>query len=123
MEKDSLCVVLKVHTFLARWLSWLERRPVTAEVVGSNPIRVVYPQGYILISEYGILAQLGEHLPYKQRVIGSSPIGSILGWIPEWPKGADCKSVSNAFEGSNPSPPTKPNWLSRCGSIGRAADL
>ena len=27
---------------------------------------------------YGILAQLGEHLPYKQRVIGSSPIGPIL---------------------------------------------
>ena len=25
----------------------------------------------------GILAQLGEHLPYKQRVIGSSPIGPI----------------------------------------------
>ena len=23
----------------------------------------------------GVLAQLGEHLPYKQRVIGSSPIG------------------------------------------------
>ena len=23
---------------------------------------------------HGILAQLGEHLPYKQRVIGSSPI-------------------------------------------------
>ena len=23
---------------------------------------------------YGSLAQLGEHLPYKQRVIGSSPI-------------------------------------------------
>ncbi len=27
---------------------------------------------------YGILAQLGEHLPYKQRVIGSSPIGPML---------------------------------------------
>ena len=27
------------------------------------------------------------------------------GWIPEWPKGADCKSVSDAFEGSNPPPP------------------
>ena len=51
---------------MARWLSWLERRPVTAEVVGSSPIRVV---------TFGILAQLGEHLPYKQRVIGSSPIG------------------------------------------------
>ena len=52
---------------MARWLSWLERRPVTAEVVGSNPIRVV--------CKFGVLAQLGEHLPYKQRVIGSSPIG------------------------------------------------
>ena len=28
-------------------------------------------------SLYGILAQLGEHLPYKQGVIGSSPIGPI----------------------------------------------
>ena len=28
--------------YLAWWLSWLERRPVTAEVVGPNPIRVVY---------------------------------------------------------------------------------
>ena len=27
--------------------------------------------------EYGILAQLGEHLPYKQRVTGSSPVGPI----------------------------------------------
>ena len=26
---------------------------------------------------HGILAQLGEHLPYKQGVIGSSPIGPI----------------------------------------------
>ena len=62
---------------MARWLSWLERRPVTAEVVGSNPIRVA-----VIITEYflttGILAQLGEHLPYKQRVIGSSPIGPIF---------------------------------------------
>ena len=27
--------------------------------------------------ENGILAQLGEHLPYKQRVTGSSPVGPI----------------------------------------------
>jgi hypothetical protein len=33
----------------------------------------------VIITEHnGILAQLGEHLPYKQRVIGSSPIGSIM---------------------------------------------
>ena len=64
---------------MAWWLSWLERRPVTAEVVGSNPIRVVYTFGLYLY--YGILAQLGEHLPYKQRVTGSSPVGPIL---PMW---------------------------------------
>ena len=51
----------------ASWLSWLERRPVTAEVGGSSPPGVVC----------GILAQLGEHLPYKQRVTGSSPVGPI----------------------------------------------
>ena len=27
-------------------------------------------------SVFGIIAQLGEHLPYKQRVTGSSPVGS-----------------------------------------------
>ena len=83
----------------------------------------------------GILAQLGEHLPYKQRVTGSSPVGPIInknadvaqlaeqlicnqqvigsspivgsyGWIPEWPKGADCKSVAERFGGSNPPPST-----------------
>ena len=32
---------------------------------------------YEMKISYGILAQLGEHLPYKQRVIGSSPIGPI----------------------------------------------
>ena len=74
--------------------AWLERLVWDQEVAGSNPIRVVYPQGYILISEYGILAQLGEHLPYKQRVTGSSPVGPIV-----------------------------TNVLCRCGSIGRAADL
>ena len=84
-----------ISSEMAQWLSWLERRPVTAEVESSSLFWVVY----------GVLAQLGEHLPYKQRVIGSSPIGPIqYGWIPEWPKGADCKSVGNAFEGSNPSP-------------------
>ncbi len=32
----------------------------------------------LTIDSHGVLAQLGEHLPYKQRVIGSSPIGSIF---------------------------------------------
>ena len=62
---------------MAWWLSWLERRPVTAEVVGSNPIRVAEAEKFQNNLINGILAQLGEHLPYKQRVIGSSPIGPI----------------------------------------------
>ena len=61
---------------MAQWLSWLERRPVTAEVTGSSPVWVVSLETKKLIV-YGIIAQLGEHLPYKQRVIGSSPIGPI----------------------------------------------
>ena len=73
-----------VFSGMAQWLSWLERRPVTAKVVGSSPIWVV--KG--LFNPCGVLAQLGEHLPYKQRVIGSSPIGPINNFIiivvPQW---------------------------------------
>ena len=52
----------------------MERRPVTAEVESSSLFRVVA----VFSKFYGVLAQLGEHLPYKQRVIGSSPIGPIF---------------------------------------------
>ena len=58
---------------MASWLSWLERRPVTAEVAGSSPAGVVSNESYFS----GIIAQLGEHLPYKQGVTGSSPVGPI----------------------------------------------
>ena len=37
-HEDMVASVMKI---LASWLSWLERRPVTAEVVGSSPIGVV----------------------------------------------------------------------------------
>lgn len=61
--------------------------------MSSNLVRVIA----ILNMVVGGLAQLGEHLPYKQRVIGSSPIGPI--------------TLQNVY------------ILCRCGSIGRAADL
>ena len=38
----------------------------------SHPGRLLFVQYF-----YGIIAQLGEHLPYKQRVTGSSPVGPI----------------------------------------------
>ena len=121
---------------MAQWLSWLERRPVTAKVESSSLFWVVSneltslvnciwiwnlssagrasalqaeghrfePYRFHILKEngeiaqlarahgsypwcrgfespsrylYGILAQLGEHLPYKQRVTGSSPVTSI----------------------------------------------
>ena len=71
---------------MARWLSWLERRPVTAEVEGSNPFRVADATRSI------ILAQLGEHLPYKQRVTGSSPVGPINAGVAELADAQDLKS-------------------------------
>ena len=72
---NSLYAVLKVQYIfnMAQWLSWLERRPVTAEVESSSLFWVVFKEKKIVYS--GILAQLGEHLPYKQRVTGSSPVG------------------------------------------------
>ena len=122
---------------MARWRSWLERRPVTAEVVGSSPIRVVFPYLRDLSSAGRALAlqarghrfepcrshpalsrmagrcgSTAEQLICNQQVAGSNPaIGSSqirkYGGIPEWPKGADCKSVSSAFGGSNPPSPTR----------------
>ena len=86
---------------LARWLSWLERRPVTAEVVGSNPIRVVFnlilyiwdhssagrasalqAEGHRFESyrsHFADVAQLAEQLICNQQVNGSSPfIGFVM---------------------------------------------
>ena len=42
--------------------------------MSSNLVRVIA----ILNMVVGGLAQLGEHLPYKQEVTGSSPVSSIV---------------------------------------------
>jgi hypothetical protein len=80
----------------------------------------------------GWRSSTAEQLICNQQVVGSSPIASSIqtilrltlldetelassietarseglrrsGEVPEWPKGADCKSAGDAFEGSNPS--------------------
>ena len=63
------------------------------------------------------VAQMVEQLTCNQWVGGSNPFaGSIVskrifgacrpllgcGEVPEWSKGADCKSAGSAFGGSNP---------------------
>ena len=52
-----------------------------------------------------------EHLTCNEAVAGSTPAGGSFldieaGEVPEWPKGTDCKSVGEAFGGSNPPLPT-----------------
>ena len=57
---------------------------------------------------------MAEQLICNQQVVGSTPIASSkYGEIPEWPKGADCKSVSWAFGGSNPPLSTKYTWWTK----------
>ena len=53
----------------------------------------------VATDEYGILAQLGEHLPYKQRVIGSSPIGPIYADVAQLAEQLICNQQVN---GSSP---------------------
>ncbi len=71
-------------------------------------------------TRYAGVAQLVEQLICNQQVGGSSPStsstisASEYGRFPEWPKGADCKSVVNDFGGSNPPPPTKRQSIERC---------
>ena len=47
-------------------------------------VQVLLPAPLFRISDvrFGSIAQLGEHLPYKQRVIGSSPIVPTNGESP-----------------------------------------
>ena len=70
--------VLKIHIFKNGPVAQLVRAPPCHG--GGREFESLL--GRLLSKEsdkiYGILAQLGEHLPYKQRVIGSSPIGPIL---------------------------------------------
>ena len=74
----------------------LRHRPFTAVT------RVRFPSESL--EKYADVAQLAEQLICNQQVIGSSPIIGFYGWIPEWPKGTDCKSAANCFGGSNPPP-------------------
>ena len=99
---------------MARWLSWLERRPVTAEVEGSSPFRVVlfwdhssagrasalqaegprfepYWSHLNNKMEYADVAQLAEQLICNQQVIGSSP---IIGFLDGFPSGQRGQTVN-----------------------------
>ena len=64
-----------------------------AGIVGSNPARVTL---------YGGLAQLGEHLPYKQGVTGSSPVVPtiyfVYGLVVQLVRTLACHARGRGFE-------------------------
>ncbi len=48
-----------------------------------------HPDQIFYQNENGSLAQLGEHLPYKQRVTGSSPVTPTICWCSSIGRAAD----------------------------------
>ena len=61
---------------MAQWLSWLERRPVTAEVVGSSPIGPILLPIHMISWCGGIGRRKGLKIPRGQPRAGSSPATS-----------------------------------------------
>ena len=108
-QKLVVVVVKKMPT----WRNWQTR---TVQVRVPQGLWVQLPPSVPFITTrkwvvmkkncgYGITA---VHQPSK-LVIGVRPplpAPYFSGGIPEWPKGADCKSASTSFDGSNPSSTT-----------------
>ena len=94
----------------------VEQSAVNRSVVGSSPTSsAMWPVGETVNSHafhacihgfesrtghhYGGLAQLGEHLPYKQGVIGSSPIVSTKnGLVVQLVRMPACHAGGREFE-------------------------
>ncbi len=58
---SEVCMKFWVYsgcTLMAQWLSWLERRPVTAEVTGSSPVWVDH--GCMINSNIDQVANMGS---------------------------------------------------------------
>ena len=78
--------------------------PCAARLVGSTPtVGTICFYRLKKICGYGITA---VHQPSKLVIGVRPPLPAPCGGIPEWPKGADCKSASTSFDGSNPSSTT-----------------
>ena len=85
----------------------VERDLAKVEVAGSSPV---------IRSKRGGLAQLGEHLPYKQRVTGSSPVVPTIGPVVQLVRTLACHARGREFE------PHPGRHLCLCSSVGRAED-
>ena len=85
---------------------------VQLDTLLNDPSSVCGFQGANLENKKGPMAQLVRAPPCHgggrgfESHSGRLSFHKTIGGIPEWPKGADCKSVSSAFGGSNPPSPT-----------------
>ena len=57
-------------------------------------------------SSWFVISWSGVRIPPSAQKSKQNCLTRHIGRVPEWPNGADCKSVGNAFGGSNPSSPT-----------------
>ena len=75
-SNPSLSAIINLYTLLhGPLVKGLRHLPFT-EVTG---VRIPYGSpSLLMLPKYGGLAQLGEHLPYKQRVSGSIPLASTI---------------------------------------------
>src|SRR3984885_8132140 len=64
------------------------------------------------VSRVTAMARLGLSLRCR-------PARAVYGRLPEWPKGAVCKTVGSAYVGSNPTPATTTNTPSDSRACGR----
>ena len=104
----AVFVVFRLKQFV-RTLSWLRRRDrktfdiicakcdfwlfsrLTKELIAGNMVKRLKTRGSI--------AQLGEHLPYKQRVTGSSPVvPTINGAVVQLVRMPACHAGGRGFE-------------------------
>ena len=78
--------------------STVEQLICNQQVVGSSPIASSMQKNCLG----------GDTITERRSLVGSAGQRIVRcltrrGEVPEWPKGADCKSAGDAFEGSNPS--------------------
>ena len=78
--------------------------------------------------EHGSIAQLGEHLPYKQEVTGSSPVVPTT-YLARWCSRLARQPVTLEVDGSSPFGVAimylwraQLSTICLCSSVGRAAD-
>ena len=114
---DSLYAVLKVQYIfnMAQWLSWLERRPVTAEVESSSLFWVVMWDLSSAGRASALQAEGHRFEPCRSH--------SFMGGFPSGQRGQTVNLLQIASVVRIHHHPLANQAIGRCGSIGRAADL